>query len=540
MPIINVPPRRILTLLRRIRERNQEFRDQNKITTETVERSNGDGTYTVAGNVLTTTGDAALRAGQEVAVASKAGKPAVIVEHNVRRAQFAPSLAPPANPLIEELFFATDPATGEPDVYIRNYSQVTPLGVETLMGAQWARGSTQTGLFFNVAEDDALFSVPKVSTASLLSVPKELPIFKLNRRREHPADPTQRMRATLLKTVDLSWVQSFFSTDLITLDKGLALSVTVVTNNATGGLTGLLRTWIDGQARVFILVNALYTFNFGSIIGEQTRRLTVFDAETHDVVWDSVVDGVPFLSPSHYLFPTATDGVFRSLTGDVLDITGNVTKLGLRIDATDFTASTGAVFARGVFLYYPNLAASLTDQLAGNAAIGRSFVLKALSTTDTDDVFLVTEQLYNRHRYLWGKGPQVVLPDFSISHTGPIKMTLLDEDEGFATTQIGTDAVNWLPLGLFVDGRDFILRTGFNFDTVTKDDTIKPLFLSIDQLNQLTAGFPQEDLRLKPFKKVKDLPSNVVRFDGIANTFVIYRVVNEQDTLRPLGRFKST
>ncbi len=528
MPIVNVPPRRLSRLLQLIRERRQQLNDANKITTEVVEAAHDDGTYTVAGAVLTTTGDARLRAGQEVAVASKEGTPRAIIEHFTRRARFAPVVAPSANPLIEELFFATDPATGETDLYIRNYSQVTPLSIGAQMGFGFALSFSTVGLAFNVAEDDALFTVPKRSTASQFSVPKELPVFKLNRRRSHPAPPSQRLTASLLKTVDLSWVQGFYTADLVTLDKGLATSVTVNVT-AGGGLQGLSRTWIDAQARVFILVAATYTFNFGLTIGLQSRRLTVFNAETHAIVWDSVLHGTPFISPQHYLFPTATDGTFRSTLGDLLDVTDAGAKIGLRIDVTDFLASSGAVTARGVFLYYPTVGASLADQIGGLVGIGRNVALKALGT-DTDTIFSVTTRLYNRHRYLWGKGS--TFPVF----TGLVKMTLLDEADSFRTTTIGTAAANWIPLGLFLDGHDFLLRTGFNFDTGDVDDTIKPEFLRIDQLNESAPGFPQKDVRLKLFQVVKDLPSDVLRVDAD----VIYRVINDQDILRPLGRFVPT
>jgi hypothetical protein len=64
-----------------------------------------------------------------VQVAVRYQTPKAIVSHTARRAQFHPAAPVAINPLVEELFVGRDTATNTLDIYFRNYSVVTPLGV---------------------------------------------------------------------------------------------------------------------------------------------------------------------------------------------------------------------------------------------------------------------------------------------------------------------------------------------------------------------------------------------------------------------------
>ena len=78
--------------------------------------------------VVGATGNAALEVGQRIPVAFRDGKPIAIIAHNARRAKFPPR-AQKVRQLVEALFVATNPDTGQLDVWFRNYDQVTPLNL---------------------------------------------------------------------------------------------------------------------------------------------------------------------------------------------------------------------------------------------------------------------------------------------------------------------------------------------------------------------------------------------------------------------------
>ncbi len=132
MPIEFTPPRRLLNAFLRLRAR-QRGADGGpdtgpKLTVETVETVNDDGTYQVRGATLRPTGLAQLEPGQGVTVAWKQGAPGVIVAHQVQRAQF-PQIAPGGGQVVEMLFLAPVAATTPSitDVWFRNASQTTLL-----------------------------------------------------------------------------------------------------------------------------------------------------------------------------------------------------------------------------------------------------------------------------------------------------------------------------------------------------------------------------------------------------------------------------
>lgn len=111
-----------------------------RITMEMIEAVLPGGTYQVLGVTIPASGEAALEAGQMVPVAWRDGRPAVILEHQVRRAGFAapPALAGAAH--IEELLLLkvapdpTNPAShGVWDVWFRDDKFFVPLKLDTFI-----------------------------------------------------------------------------------------------------------------------------------------------------------------------------------------------------------------------------------------------------------------------------------------------------------------------------------------------------------------------------------------------------------------------
>ncbi len=126
MPIINGPPRRLLTMLQRLRsqpETRDEAQSKDRVEFKTIERVNADGSYVVAGTrVAASSAPAQLRAGQRHPVLMRNGQPYVIFAHNARRAQFAPPVFVGGR-FLEELFIT--PVGGINSLYFRNDEQVT-------------------------------------------------------------------------------------------------------------------------------------------------------------------------------------------------------------------------------------------------------------------------------------------------------------------------------------------------------------------------------------------------------------------------------
>lgn len=133
MPIWNDPPRRLLDALRRFRkDRREQGRDD--ITRETVQATTDSGGV-IKNRILSTTGRTPLRVGQQVYVANVDGRPQVILADTARRAQFPQAPLVAIGAVVEELFVAVDSATGQEDVFFRNYDQITKLGVTALFPA---------------------------------------------------------------------------------------------------------------------------------------------------------------------------------------------------------------------------------------------------------------------------------------------------------------------------------------------------------------------------------------------------------------------
>lgn len=127
MPIWTDPPRRLLNAFRRIRQEAIE-RSGDQITVERVQAVQDRSGYLVKDVTVPATGEAQLRAGEEVAVAKKRGIPAAVLAHSARRAQF-PGVPAGANVVVEELF--VDPVTGE--VWFRDRNQVTDLEIRVVL-----------------------------------------------------------------------------------------------------------------------------------------------------------------------------------------------------------------------------------------------------------------------------------------------------------------------------------------------------------------------------------------------------------------------
>lgn len=102
------------------------------ITTEKIEAVMGGGFYRVLGESVPISGLSVLQAGQLVPVGWKNGKPALILEHTARRAQF---FNPPPSGVggIEELFLFKDGTAY--DVFYRNGQQVTRLNLTAFLPA---------------------------------------------------------------------------------------------------------------------------------------------------------------------------------------------------------------------------------------------------------------------------------------------------------------------------------------------------------------------------------------------------------------------
>jgi len=131
------PPRTIKTSIEAIRDSNAKTGATKiqKITFETVDAELGNGHFSVLGSNIATTGDGTnVHAGQQVPVGWNESAPAVIIDHHAQAAQGIRPL-PAGGEVVEELFIATNPASGSLDVWFRNLSQVTPLGLTQFLAS---------------------------------------------------------------------------------------------------------------------------------------------------------------------------------------------------------------------------------------------------------------------------------------------------------------------------------------------------------------------------------------------------------------------
>ena len=107
---------------------------------ETVEAVFPDGRAQVRGQVLSSTGAATFIQGERVPVIWRGGKPAAILKHAWRRAQFGQSFRSDSLGIVEELFISTVEA-GATDVWYRNHAKVVNLNV-----VPYLRGKTPQGV----------------------------------------------------------------------------------------------------------------------------------------------------------------------------------------------------------------------------------------------------------------------------------------------------------------------------------------------------------------------------------------------------------
>lgn len=131
MPRWDTPPRRLIEAIRRMHrdKRGDPVKTQDSITFEKVQEVRGNSHYVVDGVEVPATGQGVvLYPGQEVPVARVKGDPTVIFAHSARRAQFHTMPQIVARPIVEEIFIATDPDTGESDIFFRDDVRVRPLG----------------------------------------------------------------------------------------------------------------------------------------------------------------------------------------------------------------------------------------------------------------------------------------------------------------------------------------------------------------------------------------------------------------------------
>jgi hypothetical protein len=84
----------------------------------------------VAGEGLRT-----LRAGAEVPVGWQQGRPVVAIAHSARRTGAPVPLSTPLAGIVETLFIADDPDSGQKDVFFRNHDQAVSLGIRPLLPA---------------------------------------------------------------------------------------------------------------------------------------------------------------------------------------------------------------------------------------------------------------------------------------------------------------------------------------------------------------------------------------------------------------------
>jgi len=202
------PPRTIKTSIEAIRDSNAKTGATKiqKITFETVDAELGNGHFSVLGSNIATTGDGTnVHAGQQVPVGWNESAPAVIIDHHAQAAQGIRPL-PAGGEVVEELFIATNPASGSLDVWFRNLSQVTPLGLTQFLHPDPTLSYLDT-VQWGLANDRFLL----FQTSTMHSSP--IFVFKLNRRPN-----TQYAIGTIAKaTLDATY----------TLDSILGSAVTV-------------------------------------------------------------------------------------------------------------------------------------------------------------------------------------------------------------------------------------------------------------------------------------------------------------------------
>ncbi len=111
---------------------------------ETADGVAEDGRPVVRGAALPRTGRVPVQAGEPVAVAWRDGRPEVVMMNEGNRTGASAILAEVGASAVEELFIATDPSTGQLDVWYRNFDQITPLRLGSQLGGGIAASAIST------------------------------------------------------------------------------------------------------------------------------------------------------------------------------------------------------------------------------------------------------------------------------------------------------------------------------------------------------------------------------------------------------------
>lgn len=205
MPIWDAPPRRLVTLIQRLaRDRREHAPAQDDVSRERVQAVLPGDAAVVRDRVVPVSGQARLRAGEEVHVWNRAGQPVLILAHAARRAQFPQVPQPALGQVVEELFLSGNRSTGVFDVYFRNFDQVTKLGISAHVGATNPPNSVPLSpMGWGLGTNRFFVSGGGAPLGQLSSV---LRVFKLNRTANQSYQPGQKAKATLEATLDLATV----------------------------------------------------------------------------------------------------------------------------------------------------------------------------------------------------------------------------------------------------------------------------------------------------------------------------------------------
>lgn len=573
MPIWDAPPRRLVTLIQRLaRDRREHAPAQDDVSRERVQAVLPGDAAVVRDRVVPVSGQARLRAGEEVHVWNRAGQPVLILAHAARRAQF-PQVPQPVGQVVEELFLAGDRSTGVFDVYFRNFDQVTKLGLSAHVSATGPPGSVPTSLLAWGAGTDRFL----LQSGSIIRV------FRLNRKPNVSYQPGQKAKATLESTLDL----------------------TAIVGNAFTGLTATVEhwSWVEDPPNppVFTLgLSGTYTFNLpfavpGSQLvpdneGGGTNLLVtrsalkiMLDERGHVIVTYRVA-----------FFPSIVAPVHDAVRSMACDVTVPAALFGPHQDITntppvpmlDFSNSVPVIIGGSNFTQfispknYRIEVASMKDGALVQSTIrqeetgGQTFPTNPFHTAVTfitvgaPSVSLLDEypgarqvflQVSRRH-ILWAVSPlsnpftspaQVFLQAVAVPD---IKPPLVAGD----AVQVGTTLREFFfPASVDTYGNALVLLRPFDvlWATVLVDESTQAIVSerlfpvaawktsdpSIITLQEAETKFPPKDTPLVPIVSLKKLPVGVVIFGGTVTPAVqVFQAINDAELLASVGRKKTS